>query len=191
TGSARAESKPDWSPDIRARLSTLSIAPSREAEIVEELSQHLDDRWRELVASGQEPDEAARIARTEFSGVRLTTLLGALRQAPGREVPPPGPSRAFSFDSVLIDLRHAIRALRSTPSFTIGALLVLALGTGATTAIFSVVDAVALRPLPFPDPDRIVAVGRRADAAGGVGGGPQPASRGGPQGPRPIGAMPG
>jgi putative ABC transport system permease protein len=59
---------PDWRPDIRARVSQLSIAPAREAEIVEELSQHLDDRWRELVARGHEPDEAARIARTEFSG---------------------------------------------------------------------------------------------------------------------------
>jgi predicted permease len=179
-------SRPDWGADIRARLSALSIAPSREVEIVEELSQHLDDRWRELLASGHEPGEAAQIARTEFSGARLTSLLGSLRQAHWRGLPPPGPSRAFSLDSVLIDLRHAIRALRATPSFTIAALLVLALGTGATTAIFSVVDAVALRPLPFPDPDRIVAVGARADAAA-VGGGPQrPGS-----GPRPMVTMPG
>src|SRR5262245_22915240 len=186
-----SKDRPNWSPDIRARLSELSIAPSREAEIVEELSQHLDDRWQELLASGHGPDEAARIARTEFSGARLTTLLGSLHQTHWREMPPPGPSRAFSFDSVATDLRHAIRALRATPSFTIGALLVLALGTGATTAIFSVVDAVALRPLPFPAPDRIVAMGVRADAAAGVGGGPQSASRGGPQGPRPMPAMPG
>jgi predicted permease len=189
---------PDWTPDIRARLSTLSIAPGREAEIVEELSQHLDDRWRELVAHGHEPDEAARIARTEFSGARLTTLLGSLRQAHWRDIPPPGPSRAFSLDSVLIDLRHAVRALRATPSFTIGALLVLALGTGATTAIFSVADAVALRPLPFPDPDRIVAVGVRADPApaGGLAAPRPEAKAGGPQqpGPAPLargGGMPG
>ncbi len=104
---------------------------------------------------------------------------------------------------MLIDLRHAIRALRATPSFTIGALLVLALGTGATTAIFSVVDAVALRPLPFPDPDRIVAVGVRVDSAIGGAGGPQrpgsgsiakgpggPVPGGRPQGAR-EGAMPG
>ena len=174
--------RPDWTSDIRARLSTLSIAPAREAEIVEELTQHLDDRWHELMGKGCTPDEAARMARTEFSGARLTTLLGSLHQAHWREMPPPGPSRAFSFDSVATDLRHAIRALRATPSFTIGALLVLALGTGATTAIFSVVDAVALRPLPFPHPDRLVAVGVHADTA--LGSGPQrpgaaPLGRGG------------
>jgi len=182
-----SSSTPDWSRDIRARLSALSIAPAREAEIVEELSQHLDDRWRELVASGHGPDEATRMARTEFSGARLTTLLASLRQAHWRELPPSGPARVFSADSLAIDLRHATRALRATPSFTIGALLVLALGIGATTAIFSVVDAVALRPLPFPDPDRIAAVGMRADAGGA--GGPQKPGPGGPR--RPFGAMPG
>ncbi len=181
-------SKPDWTADIRARLSALSIAPSREAEILEELSQHLDDRWRELVAHGQSAEEAARIARTELTGARLTTLMGSLRQAHWRETPPPGPSRALSLDGVLVDLRHALRALRGAPSFTIGALLVLALGTGATTAIFSLVDVVALRPLAFPDPDRLVAVGLRADSAAGGGGGPQRS------GPAPLGrggAMPG
>jgi predicted permease len=169
-------------------LAKLSIAPAREREIVDELAQHLEDRWQELVARGATPDEAAHTARTEFDGARLEALLGTLRQAHWHETPPPGPARAFSFDSVLIDLRHAIRALRATPSFTLGALLVLALGTGATTAIFSVVDAVALRPLPFPDPDRIVAVGVRVNAAVGGGGGPQRS------GPVPLGrggAMPG
>jgi putative ABC transport system permease protein len=176
---------PDWKSHIRSRLASLGLSPARESEILEELAQHLEDRWRELVARGATPEAAAHTARTEFDGARLEALLGTLRQAHWHEPPPPGPSRAFSFDSLVIDLRHAIRALKATPSFTVGALIVLALGTGATTAIFSVVDAVVLRPLPFPDPDRIVAVGRRADAA--VGGGPQrPGS-----GPRPMAAMPG
>src|SRR5262245_8662236 len=178
---------PDWGVHIRARLAKLSIAPAREAEIVEELSQHLDDRWRELVAGGHEPDEAARIAQTEFSDARLTALLGSLRQAHWRPLPPPGPSRAFAFDGLIIDLRHAVRALLATPSFTIGALLVLTLGTGATTAIFSLVNAVALRPLPFPEPNRIVAIGIRANTAPGGGGPPKP-------GPAPLargGGMPG
>src|SRR5262245_49750409 len=119
---------PDWKPDIRTRLSALSIAPARETEIVEELTQHLDDRWHELVARGRPPAEAARIARTEFSGARLTALLGALDQAHWHEPPPPGPARAFSFESLLVDLRQAVRSLRAAPSFTIGALLVLGLG---------------------------------------------------------------
>jgi predicted permease len=183
---------------------SLRLSPARESEIAEELAQHLEDRWRELVASGATPEEAAHIARTEFDGARLEALLGTLRQAHWHETPPPGPAHAFSFDSVLIDLRHAIRALRATPSFTLGALLVLALGIGATTAIFSVVDAVALRPLPFPDPDRIVAVGLRADAAVGGARGPQrpgsdsiakgpggPVPGGRPQNAPPQWAMPG
>ena len=179
---------PDFKPHIRPRLASLRLSPSREAEIAEELAQHLDDRWRELVARGMTPDEATHTASTEFDSARLEALLGTLRQAHWRETPPPGPSRAFSVDSVLIDLRYAIRALRATPSFTIGALLVLALGTGATTAIFSVADAVALRPLPFPESDRIVAVGVRADPVVGGGAGPQRS------GPAPLwrdGAMPG
>jgi putative ABC transport system permease protein len=174
---------PDWKSHIRSRLVSLRLSPARESEIVEELAQHLEDRWQELMATGATPEDAEHTARTEFDGARLRGLLGTLRQAHWREAPPPGPSRALSFDSIGIDLRHAIRALRATPSFTIGALLVLALGTGATTAIFSVVDAVALRPLPFPEPDRIVAVGIRMDAA---------VTRSGPQGgPRPPGGMPG
>ena len=182
---------PDWKPHIRSRLVSLSLSPAREREITEELAQHLEDRWRELVARGATPEEAAQIARTEFDGARLEALLGTLRQAHWHETPPPGPSRAFSFDSVLIDLRHALRALRATPSFTLGALLVLALGTGATTAIFSVVDAVALRPLPFPDPNRIVAVGVRVDAAVGGAGGPQRPGPGSSGRTPPAWAMPG
>ena len=97
-----------------------------------------------------------------------------------------------SLDSVAIDLRHAIRALVAMPSFTIGALVVLALGTGATTAIFSVVDAVSLRPLPFMDPDRIVAVGERTVPRASVSGGPSRSGAGSvPARKAPMAAMPG
>ena len=105
---------PDFKPHIRPRLASLRLSPSREAEIAEELAQHLDDRWRELVARGMTPEEATHTATTEFNSARLQALLGTLRQAQWRETPPPGPSRALSLDSLLIDLRHAIRALRAT-----------------------------------------------------------------------------
>ena len=58
---------PDWKPEIRARLSSVRLAPARAQEIIEELSQHLDDRFRELVAGGASAAEAERTARGEFS----------------------------------------------------------------------------------------------------------------------------
>src|SRR5713101_1369120 len=64
------------------------------------------------------------------------------------------------------DLKTAIRSLRKSPTFTAVALVVLALGIGATTAIFSVVDAVVLRGLPFDEHDRLVAVGERSSPSG-------------------------
>ena len=54
---------PDWSREVRRRVSSLPLSPTRETEIVEELSQHLDDRWRELIAGGASPEEAAVGAR--------------------------------------------------------------------------------------------------------------------------------
>lgn len=64
------------------------------------------------------------------------------------------------------DIRHALRTLRSAPSFTIAAVATLALGIGATTAIFSAVYGVLLEPLPFPDQDRLVAVYQNNHAKG-------------------------
>ncbi len=77
----RAESSGDWKSYIRSRLASLRLSPARESEIAEELAQHLDDRWRELVARGATPEDASQIARTEFDGARLEALLGTLRQA--------------------------------------------------------------------------------------------------------------
>jgi len=159
---------PDWKPEIRARLSAVRLAPAREAEIVEELAQHLDDRWRELVDGGATAEDAERKARDEFSDHDvLAPYLSALRQAHWADPSPPGANRPVSLHGLGADLRHSWRTLRGAPSFTAAALLVLSLGIGATTAVFAVVDTVVLRGLPFDDANQIVAVGERVAMAKG------------------------
>jgi putative ABC transport system permease protein len=72
---------PDWAQHVRPRLSSLRLSPTRENEIVDELSQHLDDRWRELIAGGALPDEAARMALADFrEGNLLAQYMAPLRQ---------------------------------------------------------------------------------------------------------------
>jgi len=77
-----AASRRDWAPHVRSRLSSLRLSPAREHAIVEELSQHLEDRWRELVAGGTPEDEATRLALADFQdGNLLARYMAPLRQA--------------------------------------------------------------------------------------------------------------
>jgi putative ABC transport system permease protein len=166
---------PDWSSEIRTRLSGVRLAPAREAEIVEELSQHLEDRWREVVASGVDPSVAVQVALAEFRDRDLLArYLAPLRQAHWSD-PAPAPARHRLFGGFIRDLRDGARSLRSAPGFTVAALIVLTLGIGASAAIFSVVDAVVLRSLPFDDAERLVAIGERGGGRGKAG--PIPVSR--------------
>jgi predicted permease len=119
-----------------------------EGEASEELAFHVDQETAANLARGLPAREARRLALVTLGGV--TPTLEAVREV-----------RAMRWETLWRDVRHASRALRGTPAFTAVALVVLTLAIGVSTAILSVVDGVVLRPLPFPDPDRLVALGER------------------------------
>jgi len=154
---------PDWTQHVRPRLSGLRLSPTREAEIVEELSQHLDDRYRELIAGGMSSDEATRLALADFrDGNVLVERLAPLRQAHPPSTITPGAPGGRLLSDLWQDLRYAARILWMRPGFAIAVVLTLALGIGSNAAIYTVINAVLLRPLPFPHSEQLLALYTRS-----------------------------
>jgi predicted permease len=138
------------------RLLTLLGAGRRARDIDDEIAFHLAMRQAEHERAGLAPEMARRTAARQFGNV--TALKEQTRDM----------WKLPSFESLVRDIRYALRTLRRAPGFALVAVLVLAIGIGATTAMFSLVDMMLLRGLPYPQADRLVVLIGNVQRAGGV-----------------------
>src|SRR5262245_47831837 len=151
---------PDWRPEIRKQLVGAGLEPAREAEIVAELADHLEDQYQERLARGESEEEARRSVLGELRHGGM--LAAALRESEGEWPPEPVPAGATATgglgSGLAQDLRYAARAIRKSPGLALAVALMLGLGIGANSAAFTVVNTLLLNPLPVVDASALVGV---------------------------------
>ena len=152
---------PDWKTPIRERLAAAKLPALREAEIVDEIAQHLDDRYREHRSAGGSDAEATQAAWRELEAQDLLAREIRRVEKPAiADLPPPGPPRRGAWvASLWQDLRYSARVLRRSPGFAVAAILTVAVTTGPATAMLGIANWFFFRPLPeVAEPHRLGSV---------------------------------
>ena len=135
-----------WLSELRYRLRALTSRPAVERELEEELRDHLERDIANRVQQGADPDSARRETLRLFGGVERWKEES--RSERGTQL----------VEESFADARHAMRRMQRSPGFSAVVVCTLAIGVGASTTIFSVVNGVLLRPLPYHEPERLVAL---------------------------------
>ncbi|HUG54634.1 MAG TPA: ABC transporter permease [Vicinamibacteria bacterium] len=150
----------DWRQAVQARLAPLGLEPHQAVDVTEELALELEERHARAVREGHTEEEADALVRGELLSESFSAeIRTALQSPPPRPAPDAGLGQAAGLlGGLREDVRYAARLLVKSPVFTLAAVASLALGVGANTTVFSLVNQVLLNPLPVQEPSRLVAL---------------------------------
>jgi predicted permease len=151
---------PDWKSLVQQRLALLRMTAAAESDLAEEVTEHLEERYRELLSGGASEREAFRKVAAELDDLYpLEAGLARKERMPKHDAPPPGDARPARFlEDFGRDLRYAARSLWKSPLFVVFVVVTLALGIGANTTVFTVINTLILNPLPVRDAAGLAAV---------------------------------
>ena len=151
---------PDWKNLVRQRLAPLGLTTLAETDLVDEVAQHLEDLFRELRSGGTGAEEAYRQAMAQLDDLYpLRAGLERNQRMPNNNPVPAGDSSQGNFvETLWKDLRYALRGMRKNPVFALFVVLTLALGIGANTTVFTLINTIVLNPLPVRNSSELAAV---------------------------------